>query len=303
LKIQVLGVQMIIQITREQREIFVKTRIEKNLSKAEVAKSAGISWRTLHKLEKGYQDCFLDNKLMKLCKVYGLNFKAVFQEQLINKYNSISDNNEILPNQKETCGTKPGKKNVPHQFFAVVISALLVIILLLIISIFFAIFQHRKDYINPFDKSKLPIEGPAGVGTARCQEVINIIDYNPIVLPNDRIRIQIVFSYYYEEGTPMVYISAYTEWEPDTEIRVFDGMLKKRGQITGEFITKAPRKPGIYRIRFFWALAYGPIISFYGHPSEDQLSTPMNVPYNEIKIEVMSRNIFDKILAQLPFIF
>jgi DNA-binding Xre family transcriptional regulator len=252
-----------------------------------LSNKSGISLKTIQDLESRKRITFSESTVIAICKALEIDYF-----EFVNYKNVTKE----VPETPSTGGKTLSLLNV-------VISALLVIILLIIISIILALFQHRKDYINPLDKSKLPIEGPAGVGTARCQEVINFIDYNPMVLPNDRIRIQIVFSYYYEEGTPMVYISAYTEWEPDKEIRLFDGILKKRGQITGEFITEAPRKPGIYRIRFFWALAYGPIISFYGHPSEDQLSTPMNVPYNEIKIEVMSRNIFDKILAQLPFIF
>jgi hypothetical protein len=158
----------------------------------------------------------------------------------------------------------------------------------------------RTDWIIPYDDYKWTIKGPGFIPNLTIQQAINSIDYKSKVSPKEVQTITITWSYNYF-GTPDVYVSAYAEWEPDKEIRIFNGVVQDSGTILREFQIIAPKKPGIYRIRIFYALAHAPVPSFYGTPI-DQITCPGTAPFEELKIEVIppqNTNILSDILSKI----
>jgi hypothetical protein len=120
--------------------------------------------------------------------------------------------------------------------------------------------------------------------------VVNYYRLDQVVETNQIIPVEVKWTYHcVETSHPVYYISAFTEWDPDREIRLFDGVLSGDDSQVFNFEVRSPKKPWIYRLRVFFASSFGPMSSFYGHPPDNQLYTPASVPYLEIPIEVVHK--------------
>jgi hypothetical protein len=108
------------------------------------------------------------------------------------------------------------------------------------------------------------------------------------VQPGEVIPITLKWSYFTGIGTPEIFISAYTKWDPFTEIRLFSGDIHGEGSQTLSFQITAPTEPGYHKIRIFNASSHGSVQSYYGTPPPEDEYRPCNVPYTEIEISVRS---------------
>ncbi len=238
-------------------ERFVRRREELYLTQNELADKAKIGRRTLIDIESGRRTSFNESTMIPLCKALNLEFNELFGQDGIY-----------------------GKR--------MVIWAASIILLGLVVFVYFSEFA-RKDWIDPEQKLKVSHFNP---NWSEKENGINVNYYHldRVVFPGDTIQVEFKWSYHFCEGsTPMYYINAFTEWEPDSSIDIFEGVLHGKNSDTLCFEFLSPELPDMYKIRVFFASALGAVPSYFGAPQPNQLSQPICAPYIEIPIEVIEK--------------
>jgi hypothetical protein len=92
-----------------------------------------------------------------------------------------------------------------------------------------------------------------------------------------------------DSSKPQYYINAFTKWNPDEAINIFEGVLRGEKSETFNFEFVSPQKAGCDTIRVFFASSHAPMRSYYGHPGANMLTAPASAPYIEIPIEVVAK--------------
>ena len=257
---------MALKIKLWQRELLLDARKEKKLTQLELSSQSGAALRTIQDLEKGRRDSFTDSTLISLCRALEVDYHEFLGE---------SKNHQHVR----------GAVNYNWLYLTSLVLGILVIIFFVSKFVQSA---RRVDWImdaqlqvHPF-----PPEWGGSEGVA-----VNYYELNRVLKPRQSDTVEIKWTYHFNTGpppsTPEYYVSAYTEWEPDTEIRVFDGVLQGDGFEVNHFEITAPRTPGVYKIRVFFTSSFAPISSYYGHPPHNQVTSPASAPYLEFPIEVI----------------
>lgn len=261
------------EITVDIRNRLIEARQKLHLTQAKLSQISKISERTIKYLESGQRTSFSKTTLLMLCRVLEIEYTELFPTN--------SKDHEFQNSTR-----KPRRKILIFSF----------LLLWILITVSYGIINlsdnnesARIDHVSPEKKMGVDYynldwndwDGKQGIQ-------VNTFYLKRLAAPNEIILIEMKWSYHYEpRSTPEYYVSAYTEWEPDDEIRLFNGTISGDGSRVENFVVTTPKKPGIYRIRIFFATSYGPMSSFYGHPGNNLLAAPSSKPYVETKIEII----------------
>jgi transcriptional regulator with XRE-family HTH domain len=252
-------------VTSEIAARFEKARKELKWTQLELSNKSTVSLRTIRDLESGRRKSFSESTVVLLCRALNL------------------DVGQILGEEQSDASMR---KRVFSWWWIAGIIALFVAAGLIIWYAFGGFKKpDRIDWVfsKPITVNLIP--PPWGDSDGR---VVNYYKLNQTAKINQVIPVEIKWSYHcVEPSHPMYYISAFTEWDPDREIRLYEGILSGDSSEVFNLKIQAPKKPGVYRLRVFFASSFGPMSSFYGHPPDNQLYTPASAPYLEIPIEVV----------------
>ncbi len=124
----------------------------------------------------------------------------------------------------------------------------------------------------------------------RSGMVFNYLHYPRVAHVGDALSGEFACSYHYIGGTPEVFISLYTEWDPDSEIRLYHGVVGGDSSLVLPVEFRCPDRPGLYKIRVFYATAFGPVPSFYGAPPPSLVTAPGSGHFMEMRLEVLKKD-------------
>jgi DNA-binding XRE family transcriptional regulator len=317
---------MFIKISRRQCEQITKARQDLRLTQLELSSRAHVSLRTIQNLESGRRTSYTETTILSLIKPLNLDFEELlnFKESpsktdsnsdppLVTDLNTWPPPSNGNSNPSRGLGDFEPMPPRPHVYTAVlnplikqnrrIISSpiLWVVLIILGISAILLIILtdtlHKtpnyssKDWILKEHLGAFEVVGTLLGANNKHQAVINYIEMKRSVRPHE--KIPVIFKWcwdYRPNGRPMIYISAFTEWDPEREIRLFDGVIQGVGNDIRQFEITSPKKPGAYRMRIFYASAFGQIRSFYGWPPEGMMESPSSAPCCEMTIEVVKRN-------------
>ena len=254
---------MALKIRPWQRELLLNARKDKKLTQLELSTESTISLRTIQDLENNRRKSFSESTLITLCRVLDVDYPEFLGEVKNDR-----------PRHKV--------RNYNWLYFAGLFLGSVVIVFFVLK---FLQSYRRVDWIwdHQLEVSFYPPEWGGSQGVAP-----NYYDFNQVLHPGQVDTVELKWSYHFVEGsTPKYFVSAYTEWEPDHEIRLFQGVLQHDGYKISNFNITAPRSPGVYKVRVFFASSFAPLSSYYGHPPHNQLTSPCSAPYIEIPLEVI----------------
>ncbi|TKJ42358.1 hypothetical protein CEE37_01365 [candidate division LCP-89 bacterium B3_LCP] len=280
-------------LTSEQITFLVNTRIRKNVARKELCYNAGIAYRTLSSIERGDRSIVRHDTIVKWCQVLEIEPQK-FLDGRFTDYKESADLKEASHEQvlnlkirDETFNREMLHRMNRRVWIAIILSCLVLVVLIFGVLRLTIFTEKRKDYINPYWKNYWINVGRDVSATPERKRVLNYLSMKNVVQPGEEICAELKWSYCYRNGIPEIFVSAYAEWEPDTEIRLFNGDLIGEGSEINRFSVIAPVKAGLYRLRIFNASAHGPVISFYGSPPPSDQFRPVTVPYHEIEILVL----------------
>jgi len=255
-----------IRVDSKTSQGLLKARLKKNLTQLELSNLAKVSLRTIQDLENNRKDSFSESTLICLCRSLDLD------------YNKLSKSEEIKNWQK-----------LPKQ-------SILIIIFIIFLNGLFLFYPKefsrnknlRFDWIKYLKAKELIVEPYTIKWRESNEQVINYINLKQLAKVNETLNCEIKWSYHYEKGsTPEIFLSAFSEWEPDKEIRIFHGILSGDSSLVRNFKIICPSKVGIHSIRIFYSTSFEPMNSYYGHPAPGQVSSPATAHYREVGIEVV----------------
>ncbi|TKJ40737.1 hypothetical protein CEE37_07170 [candidate division LCP-89 bacterium B3_LCP] len=266
---------MPVKLNSEKIERFIEARRNKHLTQLELSNESNIALRTIKDLESGRRKSFHESTLISLCRVLDLNY------------------NELFNNQKPT--------RLNRRLVLITLSIIVVVILGILFWKYLK--EHNKeanvpvsyvrtDWVRPEEKIKTCHTNP----DCGDKNWINVnwyhLDY--IVKPGTINPVEILWSYHcmpgaagHDPSTPEYHINAFTKWNPDQEIKIFEGVIFGTGSDTLSFEFIASEETGLDTLRVFFASAFAPVSSYYGHPPDNQPSSPDSAPCLEITIEVI----------------
>ena len=268
---------MAVSLTSEQIEALVKARQDAHLTQLELSNRSKVALRTIKDLEAGRRSSFNESTLISLCRELNVSYPELIGEK-------------VTPTR--------GKRRSVGIF--IVLGVLLSVLLISAFIIWSKSTSQtsvspRKDWLTADlsrwgdNKQLRPrLFNPGWKG----KNGVNVNSYhlNQTPYPGETIDVEVKWSYYFVEGShPLYYINAYTEWEPEKEMPLLKTTLSGEGDKIFKFQVKSPMKFGAYRIRVFFASAFGPMSSFYGHPGDNQIGSPNLAYFLEIPIEVISK--------------
>lgn len=256
---------MSVKIKSEQLELFLTARNKSHLTQLELSEKSKVSLRTIKDLESGRRNSFSESTIILLCRTLELDVREVMGDQGVQRVTT-------------------GRLRI-RWLQIILLLAIAISIAVIAVKILIKKGDERIDWITNerILVSMFPPDWGDGEGS-----VVNYYHIKQVAECNEILPVEIKWSYHFREGsTPVFYISCFTEWDPDTEIRLFDGTLSGNGHKIFQFDIQCPDEPRYYRIRVFFASAYAPISSFYGHPPHNQLVSPSSARYLEIPIEII----------------
>lgn len=305
----------------------VRLRRERRLTQLELkSRVTGVSLRTIQDLENHRRDVFSEETLLRICRALDISYDELWADPAGEEPRSragegaatgaeravgaVSERHEprrrdadAEDNDRARRARAPSSATVRW----IVILSLLTIATVIILSFLgpfssqwqtnFGLDQDnpgRHDWVQNYpqlDVFPITVGDPDWIelteGKPRYR-IFNYAHYDRTPHVGDTIHFETQWSWYYRRPSiPEVFISAYAEWDPDREIRVFHGDLSGEGTKQAAFTIPAPGEPGIYRIRLFYAEAYAPITSFYGAPPPNQVTFPSASQYEELFVEVL----------------
>ena len=256
---------MAIELNSEISNRFLKARQELKLTQLELEAKARVSLRTIKDLESGRRTSFNEDTLIRLCRALNLDYS------------------ELLGN-----AIRRSKRR------AMIVTVIAGLVLVVMTAGYFIFMRNesevnRIDWVSSGEKLQISHFNPDWGGKdGRNVNYFHLDTRTPKI--GDTVLVDLKWSWYCMEGsTPLYYINAFTEWEPDREISLFEGVISGEGSDTLYFDFTCPKKPDIYKIRVFFASSFGPVSSYYGHPAPNQLSTPSSAPFIEIPVEVIEK--------------
>ena len=269
---------MAVKLNVRQREEFLEKRKELKLTQLELSNTSRISLRTIQDLETGRRKSFSESTLIILCRTLDCSYDELIGGRTVRKEDTVSEQPAVQPKQR---------------ILIYSLGALVVISIVVISVLFASLKQHNRSSgeIDWVIEEQIPIEIEANSLRESEGIVVNYYKCNQVVKAGDSIEVELKWSYHYvPESIPEFYISAYGSWDPENEVRVFEGVLQGTNEIeslTREFTMKSPDTPGLYRIRVFFASAFAPVPRYHGTPPHSLVDKPSQSPYLEIIIEVL----------------
>ncbi len=263
---------MALELNHQIIERILKARHDLHLTQLELAEKAGISLRSIKDIERGRRISFNEDTLIRLCRALELNYDDLFEEK------------PIANRPRFEVGRKA---KVWWSTFAV---ALVLALLGYALSVWVADSSGRIDWVSddpvpvaPFNPETWTDSTWHGNGFA-----VNYYHLKHAVALGKKVAIELKWSYHFETGsTPLYYINAFAQWDPDREIPLLRRQLFGAGCDTFNFETTCPQEPGLYQIRVFFSSSYSAVPSYYGRPPPNQLSAPSSAPYFAIPIQVI----------------
>jgi transcriptional regulator with XRE-family HTH domain len=260
---------MAVELNSQQNAEFLKARQGLRLTQLELSEKAKISLRTIKDIESGRRTSYNEDTIIRLCRVLNLDFRAL-------------EGGNASPDAAEPRSAK----KLPFR----TVGGLLVIVLAGLT------FFWLKIINKPAQRIDWVFEAPLIVHHFNPQwpneNAINVnyyhLNQNPTA--GDTLPVELKWSYHFVPNSrPVYYVNAFSNWNPDRPIPIFDGVLSGDGSRIDSFEIVTPQKAGVYKARVFFAPAYGAVSSYYGHPPQNQLSTPSSAPHIEIPIEVLPK--------------
>ncbi|MCF7809432.1 helix-turn-helix domain-containing protein [bacterium] len=276
---------MSVNLNAAQVELLINARKSRKMTQLELHIASKMSLRVIQDLESGRRNSFSESTLIALCRTLDINFDDLL---------GLSDNNEPI----EQVNSVPVYK---LKKFILLLSVLIVV------SLFFSVFSYIKNGSNDRSVSQSAridwITNPMSQihpitpewkewndkwAGSRSGMIFNYLHYPHTVHIGDTVIGEFACSFHYVGGTPEVFISLYCEWDPDREIRLFHGVVGGDSTLVLPVKFCCPDVPGVFRIRTFYATAFGPVPSFYGAPPPGQVTAPNTAEYIEMRLEVLT---------------
>ena len=294
---------MNVTLSPDQINQFIKARQDLHLSKTALSYQAKISLRTINDLESGHRTSFSEATLLSLCRVLEIDYAKLLEGESTEESTFSIEEKSRGPEEINSVLSELLYRTIHRvsgRTSGFSVGIILGIFLLTTIVVSIAVITNkqmaepnsdggyqRPDYVNPYWKNLWTIEGRDAKASERKQKIINYLDMKNVVTPGEPIQATLKWSYFTGPGTPEIFISAYTEWDPDIEIPLFHGDLHGQGSDILKFSFIAPTEPGQHRLRIFNSSSHGPVISFYGSPPPPDEFRPSSSPYVEIILEVI----------------
>ncbi len=287
-----MGVSIEPEISRK----LTKQRKKLLLSQFELSQKAKVSLRTIQDIEGGRRKAFSEATLLAVCRALEIPYDYLW----VSDDENGSDNH--ISSTESVHSTTRGRNliDILRKKFTFVIVAIILLTtitittLLVINSNILSNKTKRFDWVTLSSKMVIdPItpewtEWPNKIYNKECFACINHIEYSRTTSAKDTIPMSIQWSWFYPPpANTEVFISAYSCWEPDSEIRIWHGDLTKEGTKTIPFMLFAPEVPGIYTIRIFYTEAFAPVSNYYGSPPPNQVTAPSYSRYCELVLEVL----------------
>jgi len=269
---------MAVSLNSSQIAVLVKARQEAHLTQLELSDRSRVALRTIKDLEAGRRTSFHESTLIGLCRELSIEYTDLI-----------------------SVGREPGvnvkRKMVWGYIIAGIVTAGLLSSVFLIRLGTSKIEKpnRRIDWIEFWqDSLQMDLRLRPFIYNPKWNDNEIHINYYTVdyqSCPDESLDVEVKWSYHFvENSTPKYYINAFTEWNPDTEIPLLSGeTFWGEGSNVFNFTTISPTDPGVYRIRVFFASAFGPFTSFYGHPGHNQMASPNLGRYLEIPIEVIPK--------------
>ncbi|MFH1736043.1 MAG: helix-turn-helix transcriptional regulator [bacterium] len=298
---------MSITLTHAQIDQLIRARKTLLLSKTVLSYKAGVSLRTINDLESKKRCSFSEATLLSLCKSLEIDYEMLLNEgALLHKEtgdDESEDSKEAVEVLSDLFQQMLERFNAKSSSFLYGIFIGISLIIMLVISVAFLtnkqiatgdtdpISNQRIDWIEPRWKNAWEVQGNYYVPDSTENEALNYVHMKQMVRPGEIVAVELKWTYKFGGiygGTPMKYVSAYTEWDPDNEIRLFAGVLDGIGHKILNFQIVCPEHPGTYRLRIFNSSSFGPVPSFFGCPPIESQMSPCNAPFIEMIVEVLS---------------
>lgn len=294
---------MIVTLAPEKIDRLIQARKNLHLSKTELSYKANVSLRTINDLESKKRLSFSETTLLALCRVLEVDYIGLLEGRSVEEIGAEKPRSGGVPEEVADFLSDLFYRTIRRVsafpvgiISGVVIGAFLLVATVLLITTFTSKetavgnaksdYTRRIDWVSPEHINQWPIKGNYAVPVPPKEDILNYVYMKQIVHGGDTVDVEVKWTYDYV-GTPMKYVSAYTEWEPEREIRLFKGVLRESGSKIARFQIVSPQGPGIYRMRIFNSSSFAPIPSFYGCPPQASQMNPSSAPFVEMKIEVL----------------
>jgi len=295
-------------------------RKERLLSQEELRQKAKVSLRTVQNLESGNRQSFSESTLIALCRALDISYDSLWADDEVwaREVMDVHLTVQQAPSVRDETATGRSSINETNNetnaarnwSIAAFAFALLVVgVVLVLVVNQQQLLENLSADLNPaasngfertdwVEKHEVFLHDVIEPGHYDWDEKIaevdrfrayNHIDYNKTPLSGDSIHVEMQWVWYYASGNPEVYISCYGKWDPDTEIRVFNGDLTGEGMRVDFFTLPPPPTIGPHFARVFYAEAFAPVPSYYGSPPPGQVTDPSFAPYVELWIEVLPK--------------
>ncbi|NQU05860.1 MAG: helix-turn-helix transcriptional regulator [Calditrichaeota bacterium] len=276
---------MSVNLNATQVDLLINTRKSKKMTQPELNIASNVSLRTIQDLESGRRNTFSESTLIALCRTLDINFDDLLR---------LGDSPDAV---------KQENSNPVNKFNRFI----LLLSVLIVVSLFFSVYSFVKNGFNDRNSPQLGrsdwITNPRAEihpvtpewkewddkwAGSRSGMIFNYLHFPRTVHTGDTIEGEFACSFHYVGGTPEIFISLYCEWDPDWEIRLFHGVVGGDSTLVLPVKFCCPDIPGVFRIRTFYATAFGPVPSFYGAPPPGQVTAPNTSEYIEMRLEVLA---------------
>ena len=281
---------MRIVLNQEQIEKLRTARLERKFTQQELSEDTHVSLRTVQNLESGRRNSFNDDTIVRLCRSLELDYQELMKGTTAPE---SAPEGTTPPQNSAPLAHPPARKKLARKLIpaAAAVFSMLTLVLILIQADYHKQEQtsnnyERKDWIDE-SKNRRQI----GKKFGKPPDWYMICEYLRLdahtkcgaTVPAE---LKWIYHFSQEVSRPVTFVSAYCQWEPDKEIRLFDGVIFGHDEKVFNFEIQCPEEPGIYGLRVFFTGAYSPVPSYYGHPPPDQVHYPSAHHYVEITLDV-----------------
>ena len=240
-------------------------RRKRQFTQQELSDKAKVSLRTIQDLERGRRESFSESTLIRICRALDLDYKEVIGEEA------------YLARERRRVRTR-------LWLIAIFVAAGAVGVIL----VYSILREPEPGQLFTMPGGKLQIHEETPEWGDRSGIVINYLDIKPTAECGEELSAEIKWSYHFGEAEYFAYYaSAFTEWDPENGIWIYDGIMFEDGNMIRNFILTCPEEPGKYRIRIFFASPNAPISNFHGHDIGNKPTEANLANYMETTIEVV----------------
>lgn len=261
-----------VQITSEKSKALLKARLDLHLTQLELSQKAGISLRSIADIENCRRSVYNEDTIIRLCRALGVSYEQMF--------NSSSQEQPTRPISNTRFTTK-------RLLLIAVLLIFLGLVVWTVLSWKGTEQYKRTDWILDLPLTVDP--NPPNWGNRQAM-IVSFYKYNTPLHPGDTVKVDLGWYYrYVNDAYTEVFVNAFGDWAPDTQIPIYHGVLHGDSSKVVNFTLKPPAHPKVYIVRVFFATSFSPVPSFYGHAPPSQLGWTSSAAYVQFPVEVIAK--------------